>query len=105
MLIRISTLSLMLVGSGCSPALETETGSDPREIAPAAATTSPSGQAAPSPIAVASLAPAPDASPTTPAPDWPQAPELEASGWLNSEPLEMAALRGKVVLIEFWTFG
>jgi len=27
-----------------------------------------------------------------------------ASGWLNSEPLTAANLRGKVVLIEFWTY-
>ena len=26
------------------------------------------------------------------------------SGWINSEPLRMADLRGKVVLIDFWTF-
>ena len=25
--------------------------------------------------------------------------------WLNSEPLRLADLRGKVVLVEFWTFG
>ncbi len=25
--------------------------------------------------------------------------------WLNSEPLTMASLRGKVVLVEFWTFA
>ena len=25
--------------------------------------------------------------------------------WINSPPLSLAALRGKVVLIEFWTFG
>jgi thiol-disulfide isomerase/thioredoxin len=28
-----------------------------------------------------------------------------ASDWLNSPPQTLAALRGKVVLIEFWTFG
>ena len=27
-----------------------------------------------------------------------------ATGWLNSEPLSPAALRGKVVLVDFWTF-
>ena len=31
-------------------------------------------------------------------------PELDgATGWLNSEPLDPAALRGKVVLVDFWT--
>jgi thiol-disulfide isomerase/thioredoxin len=33
------------------------------------------------------------------------APELHGERWLNSEPLRMEALRGKVVLVEFWTFA
>jgi thiol-disulfide isomerase/thioredoxin len=28
-----------------------------------------------------------------------------ATGWLNSQPLTAAALRGKVVLIDFWTYS
>jgi thiol-disulfide isomerase/thioredoxin len=28
-----------------------------------------------------------------------------ATGWLQSRPLSTADLRGKVVLVEFWTFG
>lgn len=35
-----------------------------------------------------------------------RAPELTNDVWLNSpEPLRLANLRGKVVLIEMWTFG
>ena len=36
-----------------------------------------------------------------------RAPELEGGrGWLNTErPLTLAALRGKVVLLDFWTYG
>jgi thiol-disulfide isomerase/thioredoxin len=33
------------------------------------------------------------------------APELVAGDWINSEPLKLKDLRGRVVLIEFWTFG
>src|SRR5215203_6707552 len=33
------------------------------------------------------------------------APELAAGDWINSEPLKLKGLRGRVVLIEFWTFG
>ena len=33
------------------------------------------------------------------------APELVTGGWINSEPLNLKGLRGRVVLIEFWTFG
>ena len=33
------------------------------------------------------------------------APELSTGAWINSEPLTMRGLRGRVVLIDFWTFG
>ena len=34
-----------------------------------------------------------------------RAPELAAGAWINSEPLSMQALRGRVVLLDFWTYG
>lgn len=34
-----------------------------------------------------------------------KAPEIANVTWLNSAPLRMADLRGKVVMVEFWTFG
>lgn len=33
------------------------------------------------------------------------APELATGDWINSEPLKLQNLHGRVVLIEFWTFG
>jgi thiol-disulfide isomerase/thioredoxin len=33
------------------------------------------------------------------------APDLTTGEWINSEPLRLKDLRGRVVLIEFWTFG
>jgi hypothetical protein len=33
------------------------------------------------------------------------APEVEGGPWINSAPLTMAGLRGKVVVVEFWTYG
>jgi thiol-disulfide isomerase/thioredoxin len=33
------------------------------------------------------------------------APDLASGEWINSEPLKLKDLRGRVVLIEFWTFG
>lgn len=33
------------------------------------------------------------------------APELAPGEWINSEPLTLKGLRGRVVVVEFWTFG
>jgi len=36
------------------------------------------------------------------------APEIAAASrmnWINSTPLTMAGLKGRVVLVEFWTYG
>src|SRR5262249_14587399 len=35
----------------------------------------------------------------------PAAPEISSGQWINSEPLTLKSLRGRVVLIEFWTFA
>ena len=34
-----------------------------------------------------------------------KAPEFAAGTWINSEPLTVEGLRGRVVLVEFWTFA
>jgi hypothetical protein len=34
-----------------------------------------------------------------------RAPEIAGGPWINSPALDLAALRGRVVLVEFWTFG
>ena len=33
------------------------------------------------------------------------APDLAGGPWINSPPLTLAGLRGRVVLVEFWTYG
>jgi len=33
------------------------------------------------------------------------APEITAGPWINSKPLTINDLKGRVVLIEFWTYG
>jgi len=39
-------------------------------------------------------------------PDYGAAPDFHGvQGWINSKPLTLAALRGKVVLIDFWTYS
>jgi len=35
----------------------------------------------------------------------PAAPEFAKGNWINSDPLTLDKLRGRVVLVEFWTFG
>jgi thiol-disulfide isomerase/thioredoxin len=54
-------------------------------------------------IAFAASWRAPDA--VSPAPPRPAPEFVGIERWRNSEPLTMAALRGKVVLVEFWTFA
>ena len=33
------------------------------------------------------------------------APEITGERWINTAPLSMSGLRGRVVLVEFWTYG
>jgi len=33
------------------------------------------------------------------------APEITGGPWINSEPLSLAKLRGRVLFVEFWTYG
>jgi hypothetical protein len=33
------------------------------------------------------------------------APDVTGGPWINSAPLSLATLRGRVVLVEFWTYG
>lgn len=44
-----------------------------------------------------------------PAPGQPQrgakAPDITGASWINSAPLTISGLRGRVVLVEFWTYG
>jgi hypothetical protein len=34
-----------------------------------------------------------------------RAPEIVGHAWINSPPLTMEGLTGRVVLVEFWTYG
>ena len=50
----------------------------------------------------------PTATPARPAvdlPDGPVAAPIESATWVNTKPLAWDSLRGKVVMVEFWTFG
>ena len=50
--------------------------------------------------------PTPISMPASSLPDLGSAPDITNEIWLNTDrPLNLAALQGKVVLVEFWTFG
>ncbi len=71
----------------------------PPHSAPAFAESAPTGEATPAPLVL------PTVTPQSPYAVQGAAPELTNDVWLNSEPLRLAGLRGKVVLIDFWTYG
>jgi hypothetical protein len=61
-------------------------------------------------LGVALLAAAGPASPVGPASAQPPrtgagAPDIAGGPWINSAPLTLSGLRGRVVLVEFWTYG
>ena len=59
----------------------------------------PDGQTTPQPEAAVEIGPGE-------LPDLGPAPEFTGlAAWINSSPITMASLRGKVVLVHFWTFG
>ena len=33
------------------------------------------------------------------------APDIAGDNWINSKPLTIGELKGRVVLVEFWTYG
>ncbi|HID53926.1 MAG TPA: hypothetical protein EYP41_18045 [Anaerolineae bacterium] len=50
--------------------------------------------------------PMPTERPQADLPDLGAAPEIENTVWINAdEPVTIASQRGKVILLEFWTFG
>jgi hypothetical protein len=55
-------------------------------------------------IALVLLAAAVPAAAQVPRPGTP-APDVAGGPWINSPPLTLAGLRGRVVLVEFWTYG
>lgn len=58
------------------------------------------------PTAMPSLPPTEIAKAAVVLPDLGPAPDFTNEVWLNTDqPLNLASLQGKVVLVEFWTFG
>jgi hypothetical protein len=96
---RSGLLLVIVVLSACAAPLQTPPhraiggGPQPPQTAPLSL---PKESGALSPEAQALLAQFPSRGP---------APELTNETWLNSQPLRLADLRGKVVIVEFWTYG
>jgi hypothetical protein len=98
--VAITLILQALVLASCSPI--TAEGKPPTGPTPATLQATP----APPTRAVAT----PTFGPPTPAapslPDLGLAPDFTNEVWINTEtPLTLEKLRGKVVLVEFWTFG
>lgn len=82
----------------------------PMETPPSPAPTATSTKIAPIPAPTATSTKIPPtftpSAPPAPATDFGSAPEIKTDVWLNTEqPVSLASLRGKVVLVDFWTFG
>ena len=100
-LVRMILLVVLVFLVGCSPGIE-QVPAKPggsADFDPGSTLSNTPTQASASDLAAES-----DAPPVLP--NHGPAPELSNEVWLNSDhPLRLAELRGKVVLLEMWTFG
>ena len=108
-------LAIALVSAACTansepaaevvqPATETGSPSDPTAAPAELATTT--AMPTETPLATATPEPSPTPLPALVLPDLGPAPEIANEVWLNTDrPLNLASLKGEVVLVEFWTFG
>ena len=94
-------LVLAAAAAGCGGTrdpVESPTSQSPPSESP---TSRPAAAATPA----ATSTPPPTLAPTPPRGPWPDAPEFAGIvKWLNTQPLTMDELRGRVVLIDFWTY-
>lgn len=100
-----AAIFLALGVAACSAGLETADAPEREEQEPTAA--EPATPQQPDAEAITPELPATvTQQPEVVLPDLGPAPDITNQVWLNTDrPLDLAALRGKVVLVEFWTFG
>jgi|GEM_PF-2893916 len=97
-------LGLVACAASGEPAAETSRPADPPTSTPEEPVASPT--AAREEPAAPPASPTATESPALVLPDLGPAPDITNEVWLNTDqPLNLAALRGRVVLVEFWTFG
>jgi thiol-disulfide isomerase/thioredoxin len=88
---------MFILLAACSPTQAEDAGQIQKTAPSPTRDTSQVSQAAPAAAAAATRSSLPDRGP---------APELENQVWINTDqPLRLQDLRGKVVLLEMWTFG
>jgi hypothetical protein len=94
----ILTLSALVL-AGCTTAAAPELGNDDEQTLPEPEVRiETSTEAAPEPVV--------ESTPRLQLDDLGEAPEINNEVWLNtSGPLRLADLRGRVVLLDMWTFG
>lgn len=100
--VSVTALAACGEGAGMTDTAKPEPEQAAKEAAPAPT-------AAPEPTAVPTAAPEPTTEPTAvPQLDLPvlgDAPEINLTKWLNSDPITMASLQGKsAALVVFWTY-
>lgn len=94
-------LGLVACAASGEPAAESSLPADPTTATPDGPTSPPTA-AGEEPTIQPTVTPSPALS----LPDLGPAPDITNEVWLNTEqPLNLDALRGRVVLVEFWTFG
>jgi thiol-disulfide isomerase/thioredoxin len=100
-------LGLLIVVWQARPAAAPPVGQQPAAQAPASLAQQPTAPSGPAAASTAQPRPSPAAQPTA-LPAGPRAPDFDGGGaWINSDPLTLADLtrQGKVVLVDFWTYG
>ncbi len=97
-----------LAARSADPTSEGRAAASQAPAAPPATATAAATQA-PAPTQTPAATAAPDPTEAAPIaidlPAGPLAPPIDSATWLNTEPLKWDELRGKVTMVEFWTFG
>ena len=96
---RTPLLPALVLAAGLVIAASTACQGTDDPVEPPTPTAAPTDAAAPTAIQAPTLEPTPEPEPNPPAPEF-----AGITKWLNTKPLTMEELRGRVVLIDFWTY-
>jgi hypothetical protein len=99
---RLGCLALVALVIGCNEPAPPEGGGGTAVSSQAAPPTPEADDAPKTPPAPTPKKPASDETPKPPVAKTPKTPEINATYWINTPPLALAALRGNIGLLEFW---